>query len=112
MTVQEIVRPLLPKADLELLAYSVNLVTDEVLNYCYLETLPDGLKNVVARMVLDAWRQSNFGNEQLEEQRKGVSRGDTSFSFATPAEQMQASIQNPSFMQDYKAQLNAHRKMR
>lgn len=112
MAVTDKVRVLLPDADAALLAFAVGLVSDCIQNYCNLPEVPAGLETVAASMVLDAWRRQQFGQEQLEAQEKGVSRGDTSFSFATPAEQMQAIIANPGFTQDYRAQLNAFRKLR
>ena len=51
-------------------------------------------------------------NENMQPAAKGVSRGDTSFSFATAAEQLAALASSGDFLTDYKAQLNAYRKMR
>lgn len=112
MTVLDKAKLLLPTADEALLAFAVDTVTDAILNYCNLEKLPQSLDSIAACMVLDLWRQSAFGTEQQQGQIKGVSRGDTSYSFTTAAEQWQAAAANPSFMQDYKTQLNCYRKMR
>ena len=43
---------------------------------------------------------------------KGVSRGDTSYSFASVAEQMAQLVSSGDFLTDYRVQLNAFRKMR
>lgn len=51
-------------------------------------------------------------NENMQPAAKGVSRGDTSFSFATAAEQLAALASSGDFLTDWKAQLNAYRKMR
>ena len=103
---------LLPDADEKLLGFTVSLVEDSIKNYCNLSEVPTALQNTAAAMAVDAWRQHQFGQAQLEAQEKGVSRGDASFSFATPAEQMQAIIANPGFTQNYTVQLNQFRKLR
>lgn len=103
---------LLPDIDAELLTFASDLVGDTIKNYCNVPEVPEGLYNVAAAMVVDAWRQHQFGTAELEPEAKGVTRGDTSFSFASSAEQMQAIISNPGFTQDYRAQLNAYRKLR
>lgn len=112
MGIQETAKMLLPDADEGLLGFTVSLVEDSIKNYCNLPEVPPELQNTAAAMVVDAWRQHQFGQAALEAQEKGVSRGDTSFSFATPAEQMQAIVANPGFTQDYRAQLNQFRKLR
>lgn len=112
MGILERARKLLPDANESLLAFTVDLVEDNIKNYCNVKEVPEGLHNVAASMVLDAWRQSQFGKEALEPEAKGVTRRDASFSFVTPSEIMQATISNPGFTQDYITQLNAYRKMR
>ena len=82
---------LLPNLPQETLEFACDLVLKQICNYCNLTEAPDGLANTAA---------------------KGVSRGDTSFSFATAAEQLAALAGSGDFLTDYKAQLNAYRKMR
>lgn len=112
MDITERVKTLLPNVDDGTLSFAIDLVCDNIKNYCNVAEVPDGLENVAASMVVDAWRQHQFGKEQLEPEEKGVTRGDTSFSFSTAAEQMQATISNPGFTQNYRAQLNIYRKLR
>lgn len=100
------------QADTALLDFTASLVCDTICNYCNLETVPPGLIHVAAAMAADAWRQSQYGRAQPEAQVKGVSRGDTSFSFATPAEQLREIVQSPGFTQDYRVQLRQFRKVR
>lgn len=112
MDIIETVKVLLPDVDEKLLGFTVSLVSDSIKNYCNLAKVPPELQNTAASMVVDAWRQHQFGRAEIEAQEKGVSRGDTSFSFATPAEQMQAIVANPGFTQNYRVQLNQFRKLR
>lgn len=112
MDIRETVKMLLPDVDDKLLGFTASLVEDSMKNYCHVESVPDGLNNVAAAMVVDALRQHQFGKSELEPEVKGVSRMDASFSFASASEQMQRVISNPGFTQNYKAQLNAYRKLR
>lgn len=48
----------------------------------------------------------------LQPMVKGVSRGDTSYSFSSVAEQMAQFVSSGDFLTDYRTQLNAYRKMR
>lgn len=106
------VKVLLPDVDVNLRWFAVELVCDAIKNYCNLTEVPEGLNNVAASMVLDVWRQTQFGHEQLAPQVKGVSRGDASFTFASQAEQMQVLVSSPTFARNYAPQLNAFRKLR
>ena len=108
----EMAKLLLPNAEEALLTFAAGLVCDAIKNYCNLTEVPEGLYHVAASMVLDVWRQTQFGQEQLHPQAKGISRGDTSFTFASPAEQMQALVSTPAFARNYVPQLNAFRKLR
>ena len=89
-----------------------NLVLEQICNYCNLTEAPDGLTNTAALMVRGLVNGVQLQNENMQPAAKGVSRGDTSFSFATAAEQLAALAGSGDFLTDYKAQLNAYRKMR
>lgn len=104
-------KQLLPKAKPQELEFAVELVCDSIKNYCNLLEVPKGLWNVAVSMAIDAYKQTEtLTTESL--QAKGVSRGDTSYTFAVPAEQLQAVVNSPVFARQYTAQLNAFRKMR
>lgn len=94
------------------LNFLLELVTDEILNYCHLESLPTGLSNVALLMCVDAYRQVQMGQQQLKAEVRSVSRGDTSTGFKTASEQTMDAIKSPSFMLNYKQQLLKFRKMR
>lgn len=83
-----------------------------ICNYCNLNEVPDNLAGTAALMVRGLINGVQLQNENMQPAAKGVSRGDTSFSFATAAEQLAALASSGDFLTDYKAQLNAYRKMR
>lgn len=94
------------------LAFTVTLSLDTIKSYCNLDAVPDRLKTVAAAIAVDAYRQGQYGREQMETQEKSVTRGDTSFSFLTPAEQLAGAVQSPGFLKDYARQLAPFRKLR
>ena len=103
---------LLPNLPQETLEFACDLVLEQICNYCNLTEAPDGLTNTAALMVRGLVNSVQLQNENMQPAAKGVSRGDTSFSFATAAEQLAALAGSGDFLTDYKAQLNAYRKMR
>lgn len=106
------VRSLLPNLPETALDFACELVLEQICNYCNLTETPDGLANTAALMVRSLVNSVQLENETMQPAAKGVSRGDTSFSFATAAEQMAALASSGDFLTDWKAQLNAYRKMR
>lgn len=106
------VQSLLPSIETATLEFACSLVLEEVCNYCNLEEAPDGLANTAALMVRGLISSVQLGQETIQAEAKGVSRGDASFTFATPAEQLASLASAGDFLTDYKAQLNAYRKMR
>ena len=103
---------LLPNLPQETLEFACALVLEQICNYCNLTEAPDGLTNTAALMVRGLVNSVQLQNENMQPAAKGVSRGDTSFSFATAAEQLAALAGSGDFLTDYKAQLNSYRKMR
>ena len=100
---------LLPNLPQETLEFACDLVLEQICNYCNLTEAPDGLTNTAALMVRGLVNSVQLQNENMQPAAKGVSRGDTSFSFATAAEQLAALAGSGDFLTDYKAQLNAYR---
>ena len=81
---------LLPNLPQETLEFACDLVLEQICNYCNLTVAPDGLLNTAALMVRGLVNSVQLQNENMQPAAKGVSRGDTSFSFATAAEQLAA----------------------
>ena len=96
----------------EQLNFIIELVTEEILNYCHLAQLPAQLNNVAIMMCADVYRQSLVGQEKLKSEIKSTSRGDTSYSFKTPSELALEAVKSPSFMTNYQKQVMKFRKMR
>lgn len=105
-------RSLLPNLPETTLDFACGLVLEQICNYCNLTEAPDGLASTAALMVRSLVSSVQLENETMQPAAKGVSRGDTSFSFATAAEQMAALATSGDFLTDWKAQLNAYRKLR
>ncbi len=103
---------LLPNLSEQTLDFACDLVLEQICNYCNLTEVPDGLLNTAALMVRGLVNGVQLESENMQPAAKGVSRGDTSFSFATAAEQLAALANSGDFLTDYRAQLNAYRKMR
>ena len=74
---------LLPNLPQETLEFACDLVLEQICNYCNLTEAPDGLTNTAALMVRGLVNSVQLQNENMQPAAKGVSRGDTSFSFAT-----------------------------
>ena len=98
---------LLPNLPQETLEFACDLVLEQICNYCNLTEAPDGLTNTAALMVRGLVNSVQLQNENMQPAAKGVS-----ISFATAAEQLAALAGSGDFLTDYKAQLNAYRKMR
>ncbi|WP_052516585.1 phage head-tail connector protein [Paenibacillus popilliae] len=93
-----------------LLQFVLDVVIDEIANYCNLELLPARLENVAVRMAADLWRSEGYGNESKPQAVKSVHRGDVSTSFTDVATGEVKGIK--AIVDDYAAQLNAFRKLR
>ena len=106
------VKSLLSTAPEQTLNFACDLVIEEICNYCNLLDVPDQLLNTAALMVRGLYNSTQLGTEQMQPVVKGVSRGDTSYSFASVAEQMAQLASSGDFLTDYRVQLNAFRKMR
>lgn len=103
---------LLTTAPEQVIDFACDLVIEEICNYCNLPEVPDQLLNTAALMVRGLYNSAQLGAEQMQPAVKGVSRGDTSYSFASVAEQMAQLVSSGNFLTDYRTQLNAFRKMR
>lgn len=91
-----------------LISFCVDAATDEVKNFCNLEELPTELENIVVRMAVDMYRSEVYGSAE----RGGVSsvsRGDVRVDYGSSVGGVSG---EKAFIDDYKSQLYAFRKMR
>ena len=103
---------LLPTAPQPAIEFACELTLQSICAYCNLTEAPDGLLCTAALMARGLYSSAQLANEELQPTVKGVSRMDASFSFASAAEQMAQLAASGDFLTDYRAQLNADRKMR
>ena len=106
------VKSLLPTAPPQAIDFACDLVIEQICNYCNLIEAPDELLNTASLMARGLYLSAQLTAEQLQPEAKSVSRGDTSYSFASVAEQMAQIAAGNEFLADYRTQLNAFRKMR
>lgn len=89
------------------LEFVMDDVTETILNYCNLETLPKGLENLAYRMAVDIYRHDRPGVADIPQAVTAISEGDTSTSFTSAADALAGGI-----LKDYQGQLNRFRKLR
>lgn len=105
------VKLLFPAAPESALDFACDLTIEQICNYCSLTAVPDGLQSTAAMMVRGLIYTVGLDGAP-QPAVKAVSRGDTSYSFASVAEQMAQLAAAGDFLTDYRTQLNAYRKMR
>lgn len=96
----------------DIITFIIRRVEKRVCNYCNLKNVPKGLEETILFMVVDAYRSTQYGQEKVDDEVKSISKGDTSTSFKTPTEIISESIKTPHFINEYKSELNAFRKLR
>ena len=94
----------------DILTFTMNKVTDMVLNYCNIDYIPDRLDNVLINMCIDMYRAESLGQEELQGPVKSITEGDVSVSFGNA----QNVSDNPGmeFLKNYTLQLDRFRKAR
>ena len=92
----------------EVLQFTIDNVTDMVLNYCNIEELPKELENIVLSMCVDKHRAESLGSEAAQGSVKSLSEGDVSVSYGSAY----SVSENPAmeFLKGYRAQLDRFRK--
>ena len=84
-----------------LIELDIARVTQQVKNYCNIDEIPEALSFTIADMVVDLQRERAGGNVTVTD----VDMGDTSYSFS-----VDTAIDG--LVKDYRANLNAFRKLR
>lgn len=93
------------------LNFILDLVAEQICNYCHIETVPIGLTYTAVMMCVDTYKQANLGTALLEAETKSITRGDTSYSYRTASEIAADKVKNPSFVNNYTIHLNRYRKV-
>lgn len=100
-----------------ILTYHTSSTIQKVLNYCHREDLPEGLIPIVTEMVCKMYNaytdDGRYGYETIEGVVSSITRGDFSVSYDTNGEAVAnvKRLRADDFLLDYKAQLNAYRKV-
>ena len=88
------------------LTFVLDAVTDLVLSYCNLDEIPPRLESVVVRM-------AGYGQAVAPQTAQSVTRGDVTVSYGSNASAAaEITGAGKSLLDDYRAQLNAFRKVR
>lgn len=90
-----------------ILEFTIENVTEIILNHCNVEEVPEGLYTTAYRMCIDLYRNENLGDESSPlGSISSISEGDTSTSFRSNVAEFKDSL-----LKDYKKQLNKYRKV-
>ena len=104
---------LLPNLPETTLDFACELVLEQICNYRNLTEAPDGLTNTAALMVRGLVNSVQLQNENMQPAAKGrVQRGYVLFLLPRRRSSWRRLRPPGDFLTDYKAQLNAYRKMR
>lgn len=93
------------------LTFILEIVQDEVKNYCHIEAIPEGLENIVVRMAVDLYRSEGYGSAAAPQAAKSVSRGDVTIAYGDGGATAEITG-GKAVLDDYKAQLQAFRRLR
>ncbi len=93
----------------EVLQFTIDNVTDMVLNYCNIPEVPEKLENLILSMCVDKYRAESLGSETSQDTVKSISEGDVSVSYGSAY----SVSDNPGmeFLKGYKAQLDRFRRL-
>lgn len=93
-----------------LLEFCIALVSEDVLNYCNIDSIPERLQTTVVAMCADCFRAAQYGKESFAGEEKSISEGDTTIQYVTAADVV-AAASGASFLNPYRAQLNRFRRV-
>lgn len=94
------------------LAFVLDSVTDLVLGYCHLDEIPPRLESVIVRMAADQVRSEGYGQTAAPQAAQSVTRGDVTVNYGNNSNTAEITGAGKSILDDYRAQLNAFRRLR
>lgn len=86
--------------------FALETAKENILNYCHIEKIPEGLATTVIQMAADIYRDSQYGSEEMPAQATSVKVGDTSTSFGNASAEYSQDL-----FKKYRAVLNRYRKV-
>lgn len=97
-----------PQQD-QTLSVVIEMMMEEVTNYCIIQSVPQKLENTMAQMVIDYLKINPMGIEKLEGSNvKSIQRGDTTISYNTS----ESTVNLQEFIKGYHERLMHFRKMK
>lgn len=87
----------------EYIGLALDTATEEILNYCNIKEIPDGLMNTLVHMAADVYRIADYGSSAAAVQ--SITEGDVTVSLGNGAEE------ENSLVSKYRSQLNRYRKL-
>lgn len=93
------------------LAFALENVHELIKNYCNLPEVPPALENTAVRMAADLYRSEGYGYEAAPQAAKSVTRGDVTINYGNGNATAEITGAK-SVLDDYKAQLQAFRRLR
>ena len=94
------------------LSFVLETVTDMALNYCNLDEIPPRLESIVVRMAADQYRSEGYGQAAAPQTAQSVTRGDVTVNYGNNSNTAEITGAGKSILDDYRAQLNAFRRLR
>ena len=93
------------------LSFTLESAEQAVKGYCHIDEIPAALENTVIRIAADMYRSEGYGQDSAPRVAQSVSRGDVSINYGNGSATAEIGGVK-SFIDDYKAQLNAFRRLR
>ncbi len=86
--------------------FALETARENILNYCHIEKIPEGLSATVIRMAADIYRDGQYGSEDMPVQVTSIKLGDTSTSFGNASSEYMQNL-----FKKYGAVLRRYRKV-
>ena len=86
--------------------FALETAKENILNYCHIEKIPEGLATTVICMAADIYRDSQYGSADMPAQATSVKVGDTSTSFGNASAEYAQDL-----FKKYRTVLNRYRRV-
>lgn len=86
--------------------FALETAKENILNYCHIEKIPEGLATTVICMAADIYRDSQYGSADMPVQVTSVKVGDTSTSFGNASAEYAQDL-----FKKYRTVLNRYRRV-
>lgn len=90
-----------------LIQFALDNAEETILNYCNIETVPEGLEKTQIRMAMDIYRNETLGTAASNGKVSSLSEGDTSISYGSQFDD----TFKESILKQYNKVLNRYRRV-